>query len=245
MPAERYYLDHVFKLHEQQELKGSEFHHLAHVMRTRKGNMVELVNGKGSLAQAIVQDLTKDKAILKIEHLYQQPDIPCRLILAQAMPKLNRLDFILEKGTELGVNSFWLFPGHHSAKKECYPSQLERSQLVAIAAMKQCGRLYLPTLHLQPAIDQWQNLINTPTFFGDLDPKAPLFETAWKSLNNFSNPIMFVTGPEGGFSQQEVQCLKDQGAQGVKLHDNILRTDTASLMALSLLSHWLLLATYY
>ncbi len=242
MPAERYYLDHIFKVAGHQELKGSEFHHLAHVMRTRKGDSVELVNGKGSLAQAIVQDLAKDKAVLKIEQLYQEPEPLCRLILSQALSKPHRLDFILEKGTELGVNRFWLFPGHHSAKKECYPSQLERAQMVTISAMKQCGRLYLPTLHLQPAIDQWENLIHTPTFFGDLDPHAPLFETEWKRFSHSSYPLVFITGPEGGFSQQEVQCLKNQGAQGVKLHDNILRTDTASLMALSLLSHWLLSA---
>jgi 16S rRNA (uracil1498-N3)-methyltransferase len=260
MPAERYYLDNIFKAHGQLELKGSEFHHLAHVMRTRKGDSVELVNGKGSLAQAIVQDLAKDKAMLKIEHVYQEPDPPCRLILAQALPKPNRLDFILEKGTELGVNKFWLFPGHYSAKRECSPSQWERAQMVTIAAMKQCGRLHLPSLHLQPTIDQWKNWTNATIFFGDLDPEAILFEAAWKNLytprsngslfegenlikeciSHPSYPIIFITGPEGGFSQQEVQCLKDMGAQGVKLHNNILRTDTASLMALSLLSHWLL-----
>lgn len=238
MPAERYFIDSDFIPHRQQELSGAEFHHLAHVMRTRKGENIELVNGKGALAQAFVQEVAKDKAKLQIEEVYQEPTPPFRLVLAQALSKQNRLDVILEKGTELGVDAFWLFPGQHSAKKECYPSQLERAQTITIAAMKQCGRLYLPSLILKPSINEWSTLSQS-AFFGDLDPLAPRFETAWKQLNPPSYPIIFITGPEGGFSEQEIARLKNLGAQGVKLHSNILRTETASVMALSLLSHWL------
>jgi len=240
MPAERYFLNDTFKEGEMQELKGQEFHHLAHVMRTRKGESVELVNGKGSLAQALVQEKTKDKALLRIEEVYQEPEPLCRLILAQALPKPHRLDDILEKGTELGVDSFWLFPGEYSTQKECYPSQMERARTVTIAAMKQCGRLYLPSLLVQPVIGEWKNLAEKSVFFGDVNRDATPFETTWNSLSSHFFPVVFVTGPEGGFSSKEVQSLRDQGALGVKLHTNILRSDTASLMALSLLSHWLL-----
>jgi 16S rRNA (uracil1498-N3)-methyltransferase len=240
MPAERYYLDHALHAHQQQELKGSEFHHLAHVMRTRKGETVELVNGRGALAQATVQEIMKDKALLRIEQVTQEPDYPCRLILAQAMPKPNRLDFVLEKGTELGVDCFWLFPGELSTKKEFFSHQLERARTVTIAAMKQCGRLTLPQIILQPAIDQWTPWNGIAAFFGDLDPQALPFETAWRKLESPIYPVMFITGPEAGFSKQEKQLLRNQGAVGVKLHPHILRTDTASLMALSLLSHWFL-----
>lgn len=239
MPSERYFLENSFKIHDSQELKGSEYHHLAHVMRAQKGDAIELINGKGALAQAIVEDLKKDRAILKIAQVQQQPESPCRLILAQAIPKSNRLDLILEKGTELGVDSFWLFPGQYSVKKECFPNQLERARTVAISAMKQCGRLYLPSIEFRPPIEQW-NLKESLAFFGDVDPKAPLFELIWKEKAASSFPIVFITGPEGGLSSAEEQFLRDQGAIGVKLHENILRTETASLMAMSLLSHWLL-----
>jgi 16S rRNA (uracil1498-N3)-methyltransferase len=243
MPAERYFLEEIFKEREIFALKGSEFHHLAHVMRTRKGESVELVNGKRSLAQAIVLDLKKDRALLEIEHVFNEPEHPYRFILAQAIPKLNRLDIILEKGTELGVDCFWLFPGDYSVIKECYPSHLERARAVTISAMKQCGRLTLPSLMIQPAIEQWDPdpFVQMRVFFGDLDPKAPIFESAWNSFNDSSYQVVFITGPEGGFSAQEMAALKEKGAIGVKLHPNILRTDTASVMAMSLLSHWLLL----
>lgn len=245
MPAERYYLDDVLTVNKRCELKGPEFHHLAHVMRTRKGESVELVNGKGSLAQAIVQELMKEKALLHVEHVIQEPERPCRLILAQAMPKPNRLDFILEKGTELGVDQFWLFPGDESVKKEVFPQQLERARTLTIAAMKQCGRLTLPEMMIKPRLNQWSSLNEMTTFFGDLDPEAPPFETAWKGLlAQPSYPIVFVTGPEAGFSEEEVQVLREKGARGVKLHPYVLRTDTASVMALSLLSHWLYLRDF-
>lgn len=237
MPSERFFLEHSFKAQECQELTGAEFHHLAHVMRAHKGDAVELINGKGALAQATVEQLKKDKALLRIIQVDQQPESPCRFILAQAIPKANRLDLILEKGTELGVDCFWLFPGVHSLKKECYPNQIERARVVTISAMKQCGRLYLPSIEMRPPIDQWNPLNDKTAFFGDLDKQAPLFEKSLRKASPFSSPIVFITGPEGGFSAEEEQSLRDLGAIGVKLHANVLRTETASLMAVSLMTH--------
>jgi 16S rRNA (uracil1498-N3)-methyltransferase len=236
MPAERYFLDHPLKVHDRLELKGSEFHHLAHVMRTRKGEVVEIVNGKGALARAAIQEISKEQAVLKIEHVEEESERPCGLILAQAIPKLNRLDFILEKGTELGVDDFWIFPGEESVKKEISQHQLERFHALLIAAMKQCGRLTLPKLTLQPPLEQWSFPADMSLFFGDLESGAPSFKDIWKKQ---PHPVVFVTGPEAGFSKREERILRSLGAIGVKLHPHILRTDTASLMALSLLSHWM------
>lgn len=240
MPAERYFIEQSLSPNACCELKGPEFHHLAHVMRTQRGDVVEIVNGQGALALATLHEIKKDKALLIVNEMKQTPPSPCRLVLAQAFPKPNRLDFILEKGTELGVDSFWLFPGHHSVKKECYPSQLERARTITIAAMKQCGRLYLPSIDLLPPIEKWQQeLKGKAAFFGDINPEAPLFEKTWDHLEKILLPVIFIIGPEGGLSKAEEESLNRQGAKGVKLHGNILRTETASLMALSLLSHWL------
>lgn len=238
MPSERYFVDEDIESQEQITLSGSEFHHLVHVMRTRKGEHVELVNGRGSLAQATVLEIGKDKGRLFVNEVFQEQKPPCQIILAQAFTKQHRLDLILEKGTELGVDTFWLFPGQHSSKKECYPNQLERAKAVTIAAMKQCGRLYLPSVILKPPIGEWNDLDKTYSFFGDLDPEAPLFSKTWEKASA-SIPYLFITGPEGGFSAEEIEILKHQGAMGVKLHQNTLRAETASLMAVGLMSHWL------
>jgi 16S rRNA (uracil1498-N3)-methyltransferase len=236
MPAERYFLDEELTSHTKKILKGTEFHHLIHVMRTRKGENIELVNGRGALAQAILQEIAKEHATLLIHQVDYTPTLSTHLILAQAFPKPDRLAFILEKGTELGVDEFWLFPGQLSAKKDFFPNQQERSRALTIAAMKQCGRLTLPSIIIKPALDKWGTL-KGEAFFGDVDEKAPLFSAAWKKTSPHTFTT-FLTGPESGWSQEEVSLLKAKGAQSVKLHQHILRTDTASIAALSLIQHW-------
>jgi len=235
MPIERYYLDKPIILHATRLLKGPEFHHLARVMRSRIGDRLELVNGQGVLAQGIIENLSKEEATVRIEEIIMEEPNPTRIILAQALPKLNRLDFILEKGTELGVDEFWLFPGHLSLKKEFSENQHERARTITIAAMKQSGRLTLPKVSILPALEKWLALEGTG-FFGDLDAEAPLLLNILKQEPPNSSIFIFI-GPESGWSENEIKLLKNKGVKGVRLHKNILRTDTASLVALSLIQH--------
>lgn len=243
MPAERYFIDQPLNLQSQIILKDTEFHHLIHVMRTRKGEQVELINGQGLLALATVKDILKDQARLFINEVHTEMQRKERVILAQAIPKPNRLDFIIEKGTELGVDEFWLFPGKLSLKKDFSENQLERLESQTIVAMKQCGRLFLPKLCVKPALKEWKEWPKH-AFFGDIESQAPLFLNIWKEKNweekDKIESIIFFVGPESGFNEEEISCLRQNGVTGVRLHQNILRTDTASLVALSLITHWLL-----
>jgi 16S rRNA (uracil1498-N3)-methyltransferase len=240
MPIERYLLEEELSEGEAYSLTDGEFHHLFRVVRARCNDEVEVVNGKGVLARAVITDIAKDRAKLTItQRLHVQP-FQQQLILVQGLPKLNRLDFILEKGTELGVDQFILFPGELSIKKEFSPHQQERARAITIAAMKQCGRLFLPQVVLRPPLDEWEDPVPGRLFYGDTNPDAPLFEKVWREGRTDLFPLMFVVGPESGLSQNEEEKLKSLGADGVKIHSNILRTDTASLAALSLMSHWLM-----
>lgn len=240
MPAERYYIHDSFD--SSLNLTENEFHHLVRVMRTREGEQVELVNGAGKLAHATVKKIGKDFATLDIDHVIVEAPSRVKTILAQAIVKPNRLDFILEKGTELGVDEFWLFPGQLSVKSDFSSNQIERMKTLTIAAMKQCGRLFLPNIVMKPSIEEWTPLTAT-TFFGDVQEEAVPFLKAWQEETIYS-PIVFVTGPESGFTDREVILLKEKGALGVKLHSNVLRTETASIMAVSLIQHSLLNRNY-
>ena len=240
MPIERYFLDQPLKIGQILDLQGNEFHHLAHVMRSKKGQEIELINGHGALAQAEILELKKNLAVIEVINCQFTSPKSQTLILAQALPKPNRLDFILEKGTELGVDQFWLFPGEFSVKKEIYPNQLERAQLVTIAAIKQCGRLFLPKILVYPPIRDWSPFDEGySAYFGDVDSKAPTFQKSWDSQSPSQN-FLFITGPESGLTEKETQKLLTLSVKGVKLHDHILRTDTASITAISLMSHWLI-----
>ncbi len=218
MPANRYYLDAPFKKGAMHTLAQSEQRHLKKVMRAKEGTKLELVNGRGQLA---IGSLVGEE--VRLEKVSEEKT-PEPLILCQALPRANRLDSIVEKGTELGMTELWLFPGELSEKKG---ANLARLEAITIAAMKQCGRLDLPKVVIKEPLLKWDKL-PYPAFFGDVEQRASVFECDEKSL-------LFFVGPEAGFSEKEEKHLRQLGAKGVKLHPYILRTDTAPLVALSLI----------
>jgi|688.fasta_scaffold16661_2 16S rRNA (uracil1498-N3)-methyltransferase len=236
MPAERYFFEGDLSLSQHLLLTDQEFHHLAHVMRLRDGEGVEIVNGHGLLAMAKILKIEKKQATLEVTHLLEEPPPKFEVILAQAIPRINRFDFILEKGTELGMTQIWIYPGEYSERKQLNQHQLERSKAILIAAMKQCGRLWLPEIVIKPPLLEWQENINFSAYFGDVSPNAPSFAPLWAQEKDRKRDVIFFIGPEKGFNEKEENYLKKLGATGVKLHKNILRTDTAPLVALSLVT---------
>ena len=221
MPHNRFFVETPFHPHQEIDLQ-EEGRHLK-VMRIREGDTIELVNGQNQLAHATLSG-PKQAKIVSVEE--KKPPFP--VILCQAIPRQNRLDTIVEKGTELGMTELWLFPGKRSEKKGV---QLPRLKQITIAAMKQCGRLDLPKIIVMPPLHEWEPL-NHPAYFGDLSEEAPPFLSAIEK----KEALAFFVGPEAGFTPEEVEDLKRIGAQGVKLHPWILRTDTAPLVALSLIA---------
>lgn len=230
MPAERYFISDNFLPDTEITLEGQEFHHLAHVMRTRAGEIIELVNGKGQLATAIIVALEKKRAIIQLQNVHSVPPPTSSLVLVQAIPRFPRLEFILEKGTELGMTEIWLFPGLRSEKDSFSHNQSERMHTILVAAMKQCGRLDLPKLSIYPLLKKW-DAFPSHSYYGDVTPEAPKLIHEKKSGN-----LYFFNGPESGFDPLEIEILKKHNVLGVSLHKNILRTDTAAIAALSILN---------
>jgi 16S rRNA (uracil1498-N3)-methyltransferase len=230
MPANRYYIAADLVSGGVVSLAEQEHHHLSNVMRNRPGDEVELVNGRGVLAHGAVVEVGRRESVISVTAAEEHPP-PQSLILAQAIPRPNRLDTILEKVTELGVTGVWLFPGEQSEKKTLSDSQRKRADTVVIGAMKQSGSLWLPTIELKPAISKW-DAPPFPGVFGDLHPDAP--KLCDVVAENFS---LFVVGPESGFTTREVDQLRALGMKGATLHPNILRTDTAAIAGIALLAH--------
>lgn len=237
MPAYRYYLDSPLTLDTSLVLEGEEWRHLRKVMRGQVGDIVEIVNGRGQLAEATIVEMGGKSAHLTACRITEEKPSGTRFILIQALPRPNRMDLIMEKGTELGMDEIWWFPADRSEKEQLSPTQEERLHHLAVAALKQCGRLHLPEIKLLPPLSQWPKL-NGPLYYGDVSPEAPLLRTR---LPSDPPPVIhFVIGPEAGLTPKEEELLKQTGGQGVRLHPHILRTDTAPLAALALLRHWLM-----
>lgn len=224
MPDNRFFVDALLEEDKIVVIQEQELHHLAHVMRIKPGETVEIVNGKNQLAQAQLLSLHKTKAELTIKKVETRKKPKKEIILAQALPRLNRLDFIIEKGTELNATAFWLFPGAESERKSLSQQQENRLIQISISSMKQCGRLDLPPLLFKPALSQWTKPPGH-LFFGDPESSLPYTPLA---------PLIFFIGPEKGFSSTEVALLQKWGAKGVRLHSNVLRVDTAAIAALAL-----------
>lgn len=207
-------------------LTDSEFHHLSRVLRIRVGEEVELINGHGILASARVEEITKTAARLLILENKEIPPPTPSLLLGVALFRLNRLEWLIEKGTELGASGFYLFPAERSEQEQLSYHQLLRLRHLAVAAMKQCARLYLPEITFCNSLTDLLKL-DMQILFGDVNPQAPPL----KSIT-LSKQILFISGPEGGFSPNELALLKEQGAHPIKLHENTLRAETAPLAAL-------------
>ncbi len=232
MPADRFFYDAPLHEGETLHMTGEELKHLV-VMRLRAGEPLELVNGRGELAKAVLQAVDKKGADLQVEEV-KRAEKPFRLILAQALTKQPKLEWIVEKATELGASEIWLFPGEKSEREKLSEHQLERLRHLTIAAMKQCGRLYLPKIVQQPELKLWGDLANDhQLLLADLIATAPYL---WEQKIGNSKSAILLIGPESGFSEAERKtALTTLGARPVRLHENILRAETASLTALALL----------
>lgn len=229
MPEKRFFLETPFEKGAFVQLIEEEFHHLR-VMRAEKGEIVELINGKNQLALAHLKELTKKSANFTLIDVTTSSPPSRRLILAQSCLRPKNLELVIEKGTELGTTEFWIFPGERGGKDHLSSNQLHRLHLIIISAMKQCGRLDLPTLQLSPPLLEWKESPSPTAFFGDLHSQTPLSST-------LSDVTIFI-GPEKGLSESEHAYLDNiLKVKGIRLNPHILRAETAAICALSIINN--------
>lgn len=231
MPHNRFFLKSPFQKSDVLLLIDKELHHL-NVGRMRLHEELELVNGQRQLAIGRIIRIEKNCAQIEVLSVITEKIKPT-IIIAQGMAKMNHLEWTIEKGTELNATEFWLFPALLSEKKGISEQQLHRLRTLSIAALKQCGRLDLPIIEVKPPLIHWP-LSEATVLFGDPSISNPYL---WSILDQtFKSPIIFCIGPEKGLAESEKSYLLSHlHANPVRLHPNILRTETASLVALSLI----------
>lgn len=213
-----------------------EFNHLVHVMRKKNGDLIMVVDGKGNAYEAIILDIHKKQAeakILKKHKNHNEPDI--KLTLAVALLKNpSKYDFLVEKTVEIGVSEIVPIFTERTIPKH---AKTERWQKLAIAAMKQCGRAFLPK-------------ITEPVNFNDLiansgtsSEKIILHNNNSKYKSHTFNSLLtkkfkdslILIGPEGGFTDEEVEFAVNSGFHIVSLGTRRLRTETAAIVASTIL----------
>ena len=230
MPSNRFYTDYELKRGSSVSIEGPEHHHLVHVMRLGKGEEVELVNGRGFLGLGTLAEVNKKSASIQILSSTFQEDSKPRICLAIPLMRSSKIEWIVEKGTELGAHAFLFYGAKYSEKEDFSSRQLERLHLLSIAALKQSGRLYLPSIEILPGLNNI--FIQEALFlFGDPRSESPIMPMI---AGIKPSTIVFISGPERGFSEEELTVLNAK-SKGVRLNAHILRAETAPIAAASIL----------
>jgi 16S rRNA (uracil1498-N3)-methyltransferase len=222
------------------ELTGGEAHHLSNVCRLKTGDKVELFDGAGTLATASIEKATSKSVLLKIVDLkkIEKPNKP-EVIIAVSPPKGERFDWLMEKCTELGVDRIIPVIFERTIKQPKNPKAAQRWRNIAIAAAKQCRRIFLPQIDAPATLSEVLSALKkqhnkAEILVGSLESKSPALIT--KQLGS-KNVIAFI-GPEGGITEGEKALLENGGGKFVRLTDTVLRVETAALTFAATLSAW-------
>lgn len=218
-------------------LSQENYHHIIKVLRMKVGNPLTIFDGEGGSCESIIEEISKKSCKVKIiktkEQNNNQPENYRSVNLAICIIKADRIDFIIEKATEMDVNSIRLINSTYSGFSKIsskISAKMAHWNKIAISACAQSKRNKLPKIlppinfseYVQEVTSQKQanNIILMPSN-GVQEDKKQL---------NIKNPINILVGPEGGFSTEEI-ALTEGKFSNLSLGKNILRTETAAIAA--------------
>ncbi len=232
-------------------LEGAEAYHCLEVLRRRAGDKVVVFNGEGQEATARIHSVDRYRVELEVQGILRSPPLAARLVLAQAVIKGKRMDYALEKATELGASEIIPLVSERSVVRfdaaEARRRQAKWSR-VAVEACKQSGQNWVPAVR-EP--------VTVSTF---LEAELPAELCLAASLQEGARPLpailaefeelhgkrprsaLVLIGPEGDFTPAEMQRALQAGCQPLTLGPIVLRTETAALYCLSVLGYELLRA---
>lgn len=217
-------------------LDSEEAHHLTRVLRLGVNDLVFVFDGEGNEWQAEVSSAGKHEVELRfIEKLSDPVDSPLRLTLGQALIKGDKFDWVIQKATELGASRVVpLITGHGNVRRvdERIEHKLQRWRRIALEAVKQCGRRRIIEI-AEP--------VNFADFCRRDDSTVRLLfsERGGRSMHEVPGgpSVSLAVGPEGGWSDSELELAEGSGFIPIHLGGRILRTETAAVVAVALAQH--------
>jgi 16S rRNA (uracil1498-N3)-methyltransferase len=211
-------------------LEGDELHHLRAVRRLGPGDEAELFDGAGRLARCRIARLDKRRAELDVLAVSEEPRPSRELVVATAIPKGDRMEWLVEKVTELGASAVWPLVARRSDVTGRGRSRRDKWHRRAIEAAKQCGRLWLPEIAEPAPLDEVVARAGSATFDAVLlaDPSTEARRPA-DVLSGGPRRVAGFVGPEGGFTDEETAAICAAGARRVRLGEHILRIETAAV----------------
>ena len=230
-------------------LSAAEAHHCGNVLRLQRGDKVVLFNGQGREMTAEIVLLDGAEIQLRTLHEATTPPLPCRITLAQAIPKGKNMDAIVQKAVEIGAAEIAPLLSDRTVVHLNEDSAAQRQikwQAVAIEAAKQCGQSWLPKIRPPQKLAQFFQ--HAPQFdlhlIGSLQRGAlhlkKILEEYLNEHGELPASVLMLVGPEGDFTPAELALARSYGCYPITLGPIILRVETAAIYCLSILSYELL-----
>ena len=211
-------------------LDKSQSHYLTKVMRLKIGDNFSLFNNNGEW-QAKILNVSKFIVEFKVTKQLRQKENIKELWLAFSPIKSNYFNFMIQKATELGVTKFLPIIFDRTVVRKINKDRLSK---VIIESSEQSNRLVIPTIEDPKTLDEFLNLNNFQLIFTDLNSKNTKINSSMMS----DKPVCIIIGPEGDFSESERQkILSYKDVQAIKINENILRSETAVISAISIVNY--------
>ncbi len=224
-------------------LGGELFRHIVRVLRLSVGDNLTLVDEQGREHAGVIEHVARELVTVTIRqsiHLTEQEGGRLRVTVCQALPKGEKIDLILQKGTELGAHVFWLFGGQRSiarVRADQLAGKLERWGRIVAEAARQCGRRTVPAVRWFPtAAAVATAATHDLRLILREDERTNRLKDALAGTS-VAQSIIVAIGPEGGFDPSETAQFARNGFQSVTLGSRILRTETASIAIMAILQY--------
>jgi 16S rRNA (uracil1498-N3)-methyltransferase len=230
MRLSRFFIDAPLSLG-RHELPEAQAHYIGRVLRLAPGAAVQLFDGSGREYLGELAEVGKKSVSVELREVFDGlAESPLRIHLGQGLSRGERMDWAIQKATELGVAEITPLVSERCEvrlKDERADKRLAHWRQIAISACEQCGRSVLPVIHAPLNLDDWQRQVQA-------ELKLVLHPVA-EPLASHARPssLAFLIGPEGGLSDAEVEQAKSHGFHAARLGPRVLRTETAPVVALS------------
>jgi 16S rRNA (uracil1498-N3)-methyltransferase len=217
------------------DLPEQTSHYISKVLRMNEGNAVRLFNGEGGYYEAEIHALSKKKVSVALGAFHpENKGSPLAVHLGIALSKGDKMDWIVQKATELGASEITPLTSLRSdvkIPKERQEKRIEHWRQVAISACEQCERNLVPLIHPIQSLEQW-------TANSQAELKLILHHRAQALDNSIElKSAALLIGPEGGLNEQEIEQAENKGFVALTLGPRVMRTETAPIAALSVLQY--------
>ncbi len=211
-------------------IDNEEAHHLIRVLRVHVGDILKVVSPSGKLLEGIVTDVSKTEVLIEKKNDLPTPPPPYPIHLFLALIKPEKIEWVIEKATELNMASLTLIKTDHSNKDSISDNKWQRFKKITAESQKQCERIVPLQLNPIKNFDKIDSSEFLNLFCIERENCSSIKDTLTKKNEQ---PLAVYIGPEGGWSEKEILSAQERNFQFVTLGPLVLRAETAALHAIS------------